>query len=77
MANTETVKLLEARLYFRTWTGVLQLALIETGPNAGLAYSIETYSGGPKRTLGVELSIDRVELRDVTGHAIKSLEPPR
>jgi hypothetical protein len=77
---TMEIKLLEARLYFRTWTGVLQFALLDAGPDSCIAINIDTYQGGPRRTLGFELSTDKLEferLSDATDHAIKSLESPR
>ena len=79
-SNIDTVYLLEVRLYWRSWTGVVQLALIEAQPSFGYAINIDTYSGGPRRTLGFELSTDKIECRrlpDVTEHAIKSLKIPR
>ena len=77
--SSDTIYLLEARLYFRTWTGVVRLALIEAQPNFGYAIDISTYSGGPWRRLGFELSTDKIEcvrLPDAQ-HAVKALEPPR
>jgi len=79
--QTDTVYLVEARLYFRTWVGVVQLALIEAQPNCGYAINIDTYSGGPRRRLGFELSTDRIEcvrLPDASEqHAVKLLDSPR
>jgi hypothetical protein len=58
---TMEIKLLEARLYFRSWTGVVQLALLEAGPKSAIAIDISTYSGGPRRRPGFELSTDKIE----------------
>ena len=60
-SNIDTVYLLEARLYFRSWSGVVQLALLEAGPKSAIAIDISTYSGGPRRRPGFELSTDKIE----------------
>ena len=78
--TSNIIRLLDARIYFRTWTGIVTLALIETGPDRGIAYDISTYHGGPKRTLGFELSLDRIDAGRVVDagkqHAVRALEPP-
>jgi len=76
-----TIRLLEVRLYWRSWTGVAQLALLDAGPDSTLAYDVSTYTGGPRRTLGFELSTDKIECErlaaDSAQAAVKALESPR
>ena len=78
MNPSPTIRLLEVRLYIRTWTGVVQLALLDAGPDSCLATQITTYSGGSRRTLGFELSTDKIECGRVADtseqHAVKALE---
>ena len=61
-----TIYLLEAKLFYRSWVGRFQLGLIETGPDRGVAVNIDTYQGGPRRKLGIELSTQRLECVDTT-----------
>jgi hypothetical protein len=76
-----TVRLLQARLYWRDWTGVLTLALLDAERDSTLAWDISTYTGGPRRTLGIELRTDKIEceaLADAGGQtAVKTLEHRR
>jgi hypothetical protein len=59
--HAPALKLLEARIYFSTWTGVLRFVFYDDRKNSWLAYSVETLSNGPRRTPGIEFSTDRLD----------------
>jgi hypothetical protein len=70
-----TIYLLEAKLYVRSWTGRLQLALLEAGADRAIAVRLDTYTGGPRRKLGIELSTQRL-CRDTSIVTIPETETP-
>jgi hypothetical protein len=71
MQPITAIYLLDARLFFRSWVGRAQVALIE-GPNT-IAVNIDTHRGGPRRSLGFALATRRLECH---GREPPLLAPP-